>query len=102
MYSSLSWISWPAFQTVVFYSLNDGGYDIEYICESAAWSEYTDRKWRIYRVRYLTWSNTMVDKFFAVNNLTGNEKMIDYLKWSASFIFPLVDSSTVMWYSYWT
>ena len=94
-YNSIIGLSGPAFQTLVFYTANSGWYDIQYICESLPWTSLTDYGRRISRVRYLTGTQTLFDKYFAKNTYTANVNMASYWKWTADFIFKITDEATV-------
>lgn len=92
-YKDLSMLSGPSYQLMSFYTTASGGYDIEYICEAMAGTALDAEAWRVYRVRYLTGTQTLVDKMYAIDTLDATR--YSYNKGTADFIFPLVNESAI-------
>lgn len=99
-YASLASLSGPTFQVRAFYKANTGWYDLEYIAEAVPGTLSTDNKWRICRVRYLTGTNNLYDKSYAINNISTNSKMASYNKATAEFLFQATDQATIESYTY--
>lgn len=96
---SINSLSWSLYQIRAFYDTDDN-YNIEYICEALPAKLIADNAWRIYRVRYSKTTNNLVDKMFAVNDLTWNEDLYDFGLPTNEFRFQAIDAAYVWWLSY--
>jgi len=99
-YKSLTGLSGPAWRIQPYYVENLWWYDIEYICEAEPDTVLSDFAWRVCRVRYISWTQVLIDKVWAINNIAWNERMASYGKWTGEFIFKATDLSYVSWLTF--